>query len=87
MDLYQERVVAEKKELDERLAKLLGFFQTGLFESLPADERARLRSQARFMDGYSAVLGERIDAFQKPLPGTKPVTNDDFARALGRKNS
>lgn len=60
---HQQRVVAEKTELDEKLAKLLAFFQGGIFASLPEAERSRLRNQARFMDGYSAVLGERIEAF------------------------
>jgi hypothetical protein len=61
---YQGRVVAEKAELDERLGKLLSFFQSTTFLSLPEAERSRLRNQARFMDGYSAVLGERIEAFK-----------------------
>lgn len=55
--------MAEKAELDEKLAKLLGFFQTSVFAGLPEAERSRLRNQARFMDGYSAVLEERIAAF------------------------
>jgi hypothetical protein len=65
MDLkpHQQRVVTEKAELDERLGKLLAFFQQPIFAGLPEAERSRLRNQARFMDGYSAVLGERIDAF------------------------
>jgi len=49
--------VTEKDELSEKLAKLLAF--SGLSEA----ERSRLRNQARFMDGYAAVLEERIAAF------------------------
>lgn len=60
---HQQRVVAEKSELDERLTKLLAFFQSPMFISLPEAERSRLRNQARFMDGYAAVLQERIEAF------------------------
>ena len=60
---HQQRVVEEKYELDQKLCKLLPFFQTEVFSSLPEAERSRLRNQARFMDGYSAVLGERIAAF------------------------
>ena len=60
---HQQRVVTEKAELDEKLAKLLAFFQTPIFEALPEAERSRLRNQARFMDGYAAVLEERIAAF------------------------
>ncbi len=61
---YQQRVVAEKKELDEKLGKLLSFFQTPIFAGLSDAEKSRLRNQARFMDGYAAVLEERIAAFQ-----------------------
>lgn len=60
---YQRRVISEKRDLDEKLAKLLAFFQSDNFKSLNDAERSRLRNQARFMDGYSAVLGERIAAF------------------------
>lgn len=60
---HQMRVVGEKRDLDARLAKLLCFFQTPIFNDLSEAERSRLRNQARFMDGYSAVLGERIVAF------------------------
>lgn len=60
---YQQRVIAEKTELDGKLAALLTFFQEPIYEALPEAERSRLRNQARFMDGYAAVLGERIAAF------------------------
>lgn len=61
---HQQRVVDEKNELSERLAKLLAFFQGPIFPTLGEAERSRLRNQARFMDGYAAVLEERIAAFQ-----------------------
>lgn len=60
---HQQRVVTEKADIDERLGRLLAFFQTPTFEGLPETERSRLRNQARLLDGYSAVLGERIAAF------------------------
>ena len=60
---HQQRVLDEKTELAERLTKLLSFFQTPLFDSLSEAERSRLRNQARFMDGYLAVLEERVQAF------------------------
>jgi hypothetical protein len=63
MQPHQQRVVSEKQELDERLGKLLAFFQSPIFTGLAEAEQSRLRNQARFMDGYSAVLGERIAAF------------------------
>lgn len=65
MDLqpHEQRVVEEKAQLDERLGKLFAFFQTETFTGLSEAERSRLRNQARFMDGYAAVLEERISAF------------------------
>jgi len=63
MQPHQQRVIEEKDALDEKLRKLLVFFQSPIFAELPEVERSRLRNQARFMDGYSAVLAERIDAF------------------------
>lgn len=63
MQAHQERVVAEKQELSDRLSKLLAFFQGPIFPTLSEAERSRLRNQARFMDGYAAVLEERIAAF------------------------
>ena len=60
---HQQRVITEKADLDEKLVKLIAFFQTPVFADLSEAERSRMRNQARFMDGYSAVLGERIAAF------------------------
>ena len=60
---HQQRVVTEKADLDERLGRLLAFFQTPSFEFMAETERSRLRNQARFMGGYSAALKERIAAF------------------------
>lgn len=60
---HQQRVVDEKSELDAKLVKLLSFLQGPVFTTLTDVEQSRLRNQARFMDGYSAVLAERIAAF------------------------
>lgn len=60
---HQQRVVVERDELSEKLTKLLAFFQTPIFTRLPEAEQSRLQNQARFMDGYAAVLEERIAAF------------------------
>lgn len=63
MEPHQQRVLQEKQDLDEKLTKLLAFFQSEAFVGLSEAERSRLRNQARFMDGYAAVLEERIAAF------------------------
>jgi len=60
---HQQRVVAEWNELGERLEKLWAFFNTDIYAGLPEVERIRLRHQARFMDGYAAILTERIADF------------------------
>lgn len=63
MKLHQQRVVDEKKELDEKREKLGNFKNTDLFASLPWQEQERLNTQGHIMTMYSAVLGERISAF------------------------
>lgn len=63
MQPHQERVIAEKKELDEKLCKLEAFFSYPLFGTLPVQEQQRLSKQASLMHQYSDVLGERIAAF------------------------
>lgn len=61
---YQHRVINEKLELDDKIAKLIAFFDTDTYMNLPQAERARLLRQSQLMCEYSMVLGERIDAFQ-----------------------
>jgi hypothetical protein len=63
MQPHQQRVVAEKAELDEKLAKLSTFFNTETFAGLDEAEQERLQRQAGHMAAYSKVLGERIAAF------------------------
>lgn len=65
MKPHEERVVAEKAELDEKCTKLTAFTFTGIFAELPSDERDRLNRQHAIMEQYSKVLGERIAAFPK----------------------
>jgi len=63
MEAYQERVVAEKEELDEKLSKLKAFTESEQFQSVPADEQGRMNRQHAAMEDYSNVLGERIANF------------------------
>lgn len=60
---HQERVIAEKAELDIRREKLIIFIQSPAFDRLNANECSLLTRQLTAMDDYSAVLGERICAF------------------------
>lgn len=64
MEAHQQRVVDEKKELDEKLSKLCAFVTSSpVFQKLDAGERQRLESQVKAMDSYSLILGERIKHF------------------------
>lgn len=66
MQAFQERVVAEKQELDEKLGKLKTFVFGGnrMFGELPPEERDRLETQFDAMSRYSAILDERIKNFK-----------------------
>ena len=59
---WQQRVVEEKQELDERLGRL-NVFREAAFDQLTSDELGRLNRQHSLMLQYSQVLGERIGAF------------------------
>jgi hypothetical protein len=63
MEAYQERVVVEKAELDEKRRRLGFFIGSEVFRSLPSEERNRLEQQAIAMTTYSNILGERIANF------------------------
>ena len=66
MQPHQERIVVEKKELDEKLEKLLVFIGAGngpVYANLVTEERERLTEQARIMREYSDILADRIAAF------------------------
>mgnify|MGYP001497720763 CR=1 FL=1 len=63
MQAYQERVVLEKKELDEKIGKLSPFIGSEKFLSVKEDEANRLRNQLSIMIDYSNILGERIANF------------------------
>lgn len=61
---YQERVVAERDELNDKIIKLFMFIGGPVYGILPEDERYRLLAQLRFMGKYRDVLDERIAAFE-----------------------
>jgi len=63
MQDFQERVVKEKAELDEKLEALCLFCHGRTFETLPLMERERLNQQRHTMTVYSSILGARIAAF------------------------
>ena len=63
MQAYQQRVVDEKAALEEKISRLTNFLDGETFKTLPVDEQDRMKRQLHIMSEYSAVLGERIEAF------------------------
>jgi len=67
MQPYQERVIEEKKALDEKIDKLRTFISDDpKFADAGMEEQGRLREQLQHMLRYTDVLHERIAAF---IPG------------------
>lgn len=62
---HQQRVIDEKRELDDKLQKLTTFISSEKFTIVVPDEaeRSRLVCQEEMMRDYSAILGERIASF------------------------
>jgi hypothetical protein len=67
---HQQRVVDEKRDLDEKLEKLVAFTRSPTFADLDSGERNRLDQQAATMAMYSDILGDRIAAFSPAGEGT-----------------
>lgn len=63
MQPHQERIVAEMKDLKEKLAKLETFIKGATFQTLPQAEKDRLNLQAMAMTIYSIILEQRIKSF------------------------
>lgn len=85
---HQQRVVNERDELVDRMAKLYGFINGGgpAFNQLDNAEQYRLRRQLGHMTSYAEVLDERIAAFQSaPVPtfaeNSLPYSKSDDAEA------
>jgi uncharacterized protein len=68
MQPHEQRVVAEKEELDDKLGKLKAFcFDPGspVFSGLSPADRHLLEQQYNAMTDYSIILGKRISRFPK----------------------
>lgn len=65
MKPHEERVVAEKEALDEKLAKLKDFCASNgtIFRLLEPEDQKLLRDQHVVMSQYSEILGKRISRF------------------------
>ena len=67
MEAWQQRVVEEKKELDEKLEKLRDFLKSKAFLKLRAEDdiaASLLVEQELAMTTYSFVLKDRIEHFK-----------------------
>lgn len=67
MQPYQQRVLDEKVELDQKLADLLDFSKTPEFDALDENEQRKLVRQSAVMCEYSRVLSDRIHSFAPDL--------------------
>lgn len=67
MSDYRTRVIDEQIELSGRVARLTAFIGGELYHGLPFDERCRLVAQLKFMEGYEAILLQRIEASQRKV--------------------
>jgi hypothetical protein len=63
LEPHQQRVVEEKRELDEKIEKLTAFLNTPKAVDVPLAEMERMFLQLGIMNLYSQVLGDRIRHF------------------------
>jgi len=63
MQLHQQRVIEEKKELDEKRQKLADFMHGDIYAGLSAVDQGLLMVQLVAMENYSDALGRRIGLF------------------------
>jgi hypothetical protein len=64
MSPWQERVIAERDQLRERLNRLIAFGVTPEYEALPFVEKLDLALQGEHMHGYWKALQRRIERFK-----------------------
>lgn len=74
---HEERVIAEKAELDQKIEKLGAFQNTDAFKNLPDEQKKLLIMQCNTMRNYSWILGKRIELFT-------PNKEDDNDFPLGK---
>lgn len=65
MEPYQERVVEEKQDLDQKIMRLEYFMALPEFPMVSGEEQDRMAWQLTLMKDYSTVLKERIASFSE----------------------
>jgi hypothetical protein len=63
MQPHQERVIAERRELADKIDKLGAFIAGPVCEKIDAAEAERLALQHKIMQQYADILDRRIEAF------------------------
>lgn len=63
MKPHEERVVAEEKDLSDKLNKLGVFIAGEPFQALDFEDRRLLQEQQIYMTKYASVLRQRIARF------------------------
>ena len=63
MEAYQERVIAEMKDLDDKIGKLSAFMKLDTFQGLEEEDRNLLTEQYEHMNQYYSVLRKRVERF------------------------
>jgi hypothetical protein len=61
---HEERVIAEEKDVSEKLSKLSAFLHGKVFATLLIEDQKLLEEQYVYMLAYAAVLRRRIARFQ-----------------------
>lgn len=63
MSTYQQRVIDEKRELDDKRGKLSDFMHSDDYAGLSAVDQGLLMVQLASMEGYANALARRIETF------------------------
>jgi len=61
---FEERIVSELDELDERMSALSAFMYGDVYSTLPDLDQYMLTVQFQAMSVYAAVLADRIKRFK-----------------------
>lgn len=64
---YQQLVVEEKAELDDKCLQLRQFCMSDLYSSLSGEEKKDLLEQRQTMDRYSSILARRVNRFTQEI--------------------
>lgn len=63
LKLHQWRVLEERKELRDKIAKLNIFITEGFNKGIDTLEQVRLMQQLQAMNAYEHILTQRINSF------------------------